>query len=326
MVSRPVLAISVLAVALLLQYLVLRMVTARRLLAEVNARSSHEVPTPTMGGIVIWLLATGYLLYLALGVAALSPALGVACGLVGLIGLWDDLTPLSARARMGVQVLASLLLVWALDLDLPIFVAGLVIFAIVWFTNLFNFMDGIDGLAASQVLVFCLGVELLSGGVPGWAGEMIWVITAATLAFLVFNWPPAKIFMGDVGSAFLGILVAGLGLHLSQTGTVSLVALLILLSAFWFDATYTLCVRIATGQSFTEAHRSHLYQRLAVAKGHLWTTCAFLGFASGWILPLAWLSQRYPDWQWMCLFICVCPLVFLCYRYRAGARQPREGL
>lgn len=324
MVSRPLLALCVLALALLLQFLVLRFATSHRLLAEVNARSSHKEPTPTLGGLVIWLVTTLYLLYLGLVVSSVSPGFAVACGLVGFTGLWDDLRPLSARVRLVVQAVAAVMLIWALDVNLPIIIAGLAVFAVVWLTNLYNFMDGIDGLAAAQVLIFCLGVELLSGGVPGWSGEVLWVLASATLAFLVFNWPPAKIFMGDVGSGFLGILIAGLALHLSLTGTLPLVASFILLAAFWFDATYTLCVRIVTGQSITQAHRSHLYQRLAAAKGHLWTTCAFLGFAFGWSLPLAWLSLRYPDWQWACLLLCLSPLAFFCRRYRAGALQPRE--
>ena len=134
---------------------------------------------------------------------------------------------------------------------------ALVVIAVcmVWFTNLYNFMDGVDGYAAVQCLVFCVGAQWVAGGVPGWIGELIWLLGGVSVAFLTFNWPPAKIFMGDVGSGFIGLLLAFLVFYLWHRGNVPFIASLILLAVFWFDATYTLCVRIVTQQEFTQAHR-----------------------------------------------------------------------
>ena len=111
MVSRPLLAISFLVATLILEWCVLRLVIRNNWLADVNERSSHAVPTPTMGGFAIWLLTLGYLVYLT--IAGLAPGweIAVACCLIGLVGLWDDLRPLSARLRLAVQFIAAILVV-----------------------------------------------------------------------------------------------------------------------------------------------------------------------------------------------------------------------
>ena len=318
MVSGTVLIAGSLTLGLLLEWCILKFVTAQRLLAEVNARSSHETPTPTVGGIVIWVLVTAYLVHLSPTMPRLALGFAGACGLVALAGLWDDLRPLSTRLRFSIQLMAAAGLVVVVWPEPDVLFAVVLVIAVVWFTNLFNFMDGIDGIAAAQCLVFCLATLLLTGGAPGWSGEVLWVVVGATLAFLIFNWPPAKIFMGDVGSGFLGMLIAGLILHLWVTDTLPLTTSLILLAGFWFDATYTLCVRIATRQSFTQAHRSHFYQRLADRKGHTWTTTAFIAFALIWTVPLAWLSMRYPSWQLEILGLTLVPYLMLCRTFKAG--------
>ena len=141
------------------------------------------------------------------------------------------------------------------------------------------------------------------------------------LAFLVYNWPAAKIFMGDVGSAFLGLLLGWVVVDLWSSERLPLVVSLILLAGFWFDATYTLCVRMITRQAFTQAHRSHLYQQIADSKGHLWTTVAFLLFGVVWLIPLAWLALHYPAVEYLGLGVAVAPLAVLAVRYRAGVRS-----
>ena len=317
MVSEAVLIGVVLGLTLALEWVVLRLANRPHLLAEVNDRSSHEIPTPTMGGVVIWGIGVTYLMLI---IAPSTQWLIGVLAAIGIVGLWDDLRPLSARFRLAIQIVASAVVVWWLDPTFPWPVFLLLVIGVAWFTNLFNFMDGIDGIAAVQCLVFCLGVQLLVGGVPGWVGDLIWVTAASSLGFLAFNWPPAKIFMGDVGSGYLGFLIATLVLYLWHSEQLPLIASLILLAGFWFDATYTLCVRIVTRQSFTEAHRSHLYQRLAWRYGHLWTTSAFLIFALSWSLPMAWISIQYPSWAYIPLLLVVLPLTVLCYRFQAGAR------
>jgi Fuc2NAc and GlcNAc transferase len=187
----------------------------------------------------------------------------------------------------------------------------------VWFINLYNFMDGIDGIAATQLLVYGGGVGLL-GATDGFAAELLWFAGAVVGGFLIFNWAPARIFMGDVGSGFLGFLVWMAALGLALTETVPFVASMVLLTVFWFDATYTLGVRIVTGQAFASAHRSHLYQRLAQRVGHGTTVVIFVGYAVGWLYPLSVAVLKAPEW-WLCWVALGCaPMAVACWRTEAG--------
>jgi len=186
--------------------------------------------------------------------------------------------------------------------------------------NLYNFMDGIDGLATSQCMVYCAGV-LLIGHPVAFTSELLWVLLGSAAGFLWFNRSPARIFMGDVGSGLLGLLVAILGLTLDARHQMPLIASLILLAGFWFDATYTLCVRIATGQKFASAHRSHLYQKCAQRFGHGRTTSMFAGFAVVWLLPLSWVCIAFPRWSLLWLAIAVMPLSAASVRMGAGREE-----
>jgi len=306
------------ALTVLLELGVLGATRRLAIVAVPNQRSSHTVPTPTLGGVPV-VLATG--LFLALqGAAGVPAAWGVLGGgaLLAVVGAWDDLRDVNAAIRLLCHIAAAVLTLALLGLDWPLLLVALAGFGLVWLINLFNFMDGIDGIAGVQVLVYCVGAQLAGGGIPGWLGSLDWVLAGATLGFLAFNWPPAKIFMGDAGSGFLGLLLGFLTLALAQEDFLPFVASLILLAGFWFDASYTLCVRILTGQRFAQAHRSHLYQKLAALKGHRWTTVAFMALGCAWLLPLAWLATREPEWFPAWLLAAVAPLAAGCVRYRAG--------
>jgi Fuc2NAc and GlcNAc transferase len=282
--------------ALALEWLVWRGTARFGVLAHPNARSSHLVATPTAGGIAFVVPVLAYLTWL--GTLGSQPALALAAGGLALaaVGLWDDLREASPLLRVAVHMAVAAGFVSVLLPDSAWFVLALAGFALVWQINLYNFMDGIDGLAGAQGLVFLVGAQVVGQGLPGWPGDLIWLASGTLLAFLVFNWPPARIFMGDVGSGVLGLLTGSLALLLWQQQTLPLTVSLILLSGFWFDASYTLMIRALTGQSFTQAHRSHLYQKLAAERGHLWTTLAFLLYGTTWLLPLAWLCARVsPD-------------------------------
>jgi Fuc2NAc and GlcNAc transferase len=303
---------------LLLEWLVLRLVRHYQLLAIPNARSSHVDATPTLGGIAIVLTVCGYLLSQVS--AGVDPAVGLLLGggLLAIVGFGDDIRDLSALVRLACQVVAVALVLVYLSTGWSWWLLGLVAFLLVWQVNLYNFMDGIDGIAGAQVLLFCTGVTLVTGGVPGWLGELVWLLLGSALGFLAFNWPPAKIFMGDVGSGFLGLVLGFLVVTLAEETFLPLVASLILLAGFWFDASYTLCVRIVTGQNFLSAHRSHIYQKLAMVTGHRATTAAFLLFGALWLVPLAWVSTMWPDWSLVCLAAAVLPLAVAAVRLRAG--------
>ncbi len=311
-----------LVAGLLLLLAVVQIVSREKLLAVPDHRSSHSQPTPTMGGIAIVVVMLAYLATLTGIDNRLGWGLLTSLTTLALVGLWDDLAPLSARIRLVVHFAASWMVVWVLWPSAPVWLVPLAVLALVWFVNLYNFMDGIDGFAAAQCLIFCLGAQLVAGGVPGWSGEVLWLLVGVMLAFLAFNWPPAKIFMGDVGSGFLGLLIGGLVLYLWQQNTVPLIASLILLSVFWFDATYTLCVRILTRQEFTQAHRQHLYQHAAQRIGHLWTTAAFFLYAAVWLLPWAFFSAHSTlTLQIIALVISSLPMAVLCWRFAAGLPQ-----
>lgn len=321
MVSDTLIFLTGLLAGLVLEWGVYHLVRRPHLLAAPNSRSSHTEPTPTMGGVVMVVVILAYCGWLADADPRLGWGLFGALASLAMIGLWDDLKGLSARLRLLVHFVAAASVLWLLDLTQPWWVVAALLIGLVWLINLYNFMDGIDGYAAVQCLVYCLGVQLVAGGVPGWTGELVWLLAGVTLAFLSFNWPPARIFMGDVGSGFLGLALGMLTLSLWQAGIVGLGASLILLCVFWFDATYTLCVRIVTRQKFTQAHRQHLYQHLTQQRGHLWTTVAFLIYASVWLLPLAWYANFSTDLfhQVVALLAATLPLAILCWRYQSGS-------
>lgn len=275
----------------------------RSLLAVPNERSSHHQPTPTGGGVaVVAVLLIVLVGYFALGVhwAGWLASGGL---VIALLGLADDVVELSARLRIIIQWAVVGVVLWAMGavatlsaepttgwlaaLPEPLIWLTLLV-ALSWFINLFNFMDGIDGLATAQSASFCLGALLFMLGDAGWVNGVLWAGVAASLGFAVFNAAPARIFMGDVGSAFWGYLIGLLALQLALVDALPFVASLVLLSAFWFDASYTLCVRIVTGQKFTEGHRSHLYQRLSDRFGHGRTTLLYLVLFVGWQWPLVW--------------------------------------
>lgn len=255
-------------------------------------RSSHTVPTPRGGGLAI-------AVPVFVGVAALAALdriqTDIAVGLIGGgvliagIGFIDDRRPLSPLSRLAAHVSGAVWAVgWMGGLDvidvgvarIPLGLLGTVVavVGIVWLTNLYNFMDGIDGLAAGEgVAVGAIaGVALFLAGARG-LGETAWVVAAGCAGFLVWNWHPARIFMGDVGSGLLGFLFGALAIRSAVDGALPLMGWVILLGVFVFDATVTLIRRAAAGARWYEAHRDHAYQRLVRAGfGHRQVTTGVL--------------------------------------------------
>ena len=313
----------------------------RDLLDHPNARSSHAAPTPRGGGVAIvagfclattvWALASGSAHAARLWLAIVPPAL-----LVAGVGLADDHRPLSARFRLLVHFLAA---AWVVGMlgglptipwpggDLPMGLAGgaLAVVASVWCLNLYNFMDGIDGIAASEA-VFVAAAAAWLGGAGSPAFIPLLALAGASAGFLAFNWPPARIFMGDTGSGFLGLVLAGLLLAQHAAGTVPIGAGLILLGAFLADATVTLLVRLRRGERVHEAHRSHAYQRAARRfGGHRPVTITVLAIDLFWLLPLAWLATRFPDWSLPLATIAIAPVAVLALGLGAG-RPNSDGV
>lgn len=257
--------------------LVLRAARARGVLDVPNHRSSHTTPTPRGGGVaIVGVVLAAELALVAVGL--LAPwrfyALALGGSAVAAVGAWDDLHNASARARLAVHLTAGAIALAALAhgtawhgtlLGVPVPAWAVWVVAllwIVWLTNLYNFMDGIDGIAGMQgVVVGIAAAAALTGAAPGLALVGA-VLGGAAAGFLVFNWAPASIFMGDVGSGFLGATFAILIIAAFATGTRGAIVPLAALAPFIIDATITLALRTARGEQVTAAHRSHLYQRL----------------------------------------------------------------
>lgn len=241
-----------------------------------NDRSSHYEPVPRGGGIILclgWAILVGIFYYYQMlaqqYIWYFLPVL-----IVGLLGFWDDQKGLSASFRFVVQVLcamASLLVTlegggivqsWFSTIPLPVcFLISA--FVIVWMVNLFNFMDGSDGMAATQaIFIFGIGGYILFQVHAVELATLAWGLVALLGGFLTWNWPTARIFMGDSGSCFLGFLIALYALISYKLFDVPLAVWIILTGLFWFDATITLLRRMFAGEDWRKPHRMHAYQRL----------------------------------------------------------------
>ncbi|MFN8619369.1 MAG: glycosyltransferase family 4 protein [Chloroflexota bacterium] len=239
----------------------------RDLLDHPNWRSSHDIPTPRLGGVgmIVAVVAASVAVSAPTGDAGLYLAAAV---LMALVGLVDDLRSLSQIVRLVLQTLVALVLVASLHRSLTVELPGwsitidgvvAIILGTVWIVgvlNIWNFMDGLDGIAAGTSAVVLVGLTALGGP----AGVLV-AAAAACLGFLTWNHSKASIFMGDSGSTFLGFLVACA--VFVAPGEVPMVPLAIVLAPFLFDATFTLLVRARNRKPLFDAHREHLYQRLA---------------------------------------------------------------
>jgi Fuc2NAc and GlcNAc transferase len=328
------------AASCLLTYLIWKLALSRGLLDVPNERSSHQLPTPRGGGLAIVLVTTAAFSWLGAihrldgaVLAALTGGLMVAA-----IGLIDDRRPLPAGLRLAAHFGAA---VWALawlgglpalrfgDQVISLGAAGFVLGAlgIVWAMNLFNFMDGIDGIAASEA-TFVSWTGALLGSMATVASEVRWaavLLGAACLGFLRWNWPPARIFMGDVGSGYLGYVIAVLAVAATREDPAALWIWLILGGVFFVDATVTLLRRLLRGDRIYEAHRSHAYQWLARRwESHARVTWAVLTVNVLWLLPCAVFATRRPGIAAATAIFALAPLVLFAV-VASGRREPRDG-
>lgn len=254
-----------------------------RLIDQPGERRSHSEATPRGGGIAIVLALLVATVALGLkfpGHAPLALAFGLGLAMIAAIGWVDDHRPLSPWLRLGVHVLAAALLgaaIWHLRGN-PWLALAAFVFA-VGLTNVWNFMDGINGLAASQAALVALALAWFGGPVWSW---LALALLAACAGFLPFNFPRARIFMGDVGSGAIGYAVAGLG-ALAATALeqpVRALALLVPLAAFMVDSSLTLLRRVRRGERWWTPHTQHAYQVWARRAGHARVTLAYAIFTS----------------------------------------------
>ena len=268
-----------------------------RLLDEPNARSSHLRPTPCGGGVSFVLVASGFALPFGFALPAALPLIALPLAIVGFL---DDRHNLPASLRYGMQLATALFLLWISPLSAlapGFWVLLLLLIAATAVINFTNFMDGLDGLVAG-----CMAVLFAVAG--------LWPLVGALLGFLLWNWSPAKVFMGDVGSTFLGAVFAGVVLQ--QTSFSAALALLLVATPLLADACLCVPRRLFVGQRIFQAHRLHLFQRLhqagwchahvsslyiaatvVLAIAHLAGGLAWvIGFALAVLLIGVWLDQH----------------------------------
>lgn len=277
-----------------------------------NHRSAHTTPTPRGGGIafcIVWLIASFIAVPLSTWPTNQAIAMLPGALIIAIVGFLDDFADLSARRRLVIQLLVAIMTVFSLhgldhinlaSVELHIGILGgvLLTLAIVWSINLFNFMDGLDGLAGVEALfIFSVGGYLLwhSGGTH--FAMIAWLLAASLAGFLVWNFPPASIFMGDVGSAFLGYLVILFAVIGEKWYGVPSLIWLILYGLFVTDATLTLVRRILAGDKFYEAHQLHSFHRLHQAgwrQRQILMGTIVINFVLGCI---ALFSLKYPHYM-----------------------------
>ena len=272
-----------------------------------NERSSHLTPTPRGGGIAFVAASlVGFLLLLLNPELDRADLLALCCAgaIVAIAGHLDDRQKISgAMVRLIFHALGAIILIAGIGFPSKISLfdrlvsTGVIgsilgVIYLVWLLNLFNFMDGTDGIAASEAIFVLLAGAFLSYHVLSDANHSAAavVLAASTFGFILYNWSPAKIFMGDVGSGYLGIVIGGLSLIAAKQDPLLLWVWIILLAVFVSDATVTLIRRLLRKQKPHVAHRSHAYQHLAIRlNSHAKVALLVLAINIAWLLPIAFL-------------------------------------
>ncbi len=300
-----------------------------------NNRSSHEQPTPSGGGLAF---VTSFLLGLFLLTNThyiddnlLYPmALALSC--VVIAGIVDDILGLSALSRLFLQSLGlfSVMLLWGgiAKIDLGYMIVNgssllqiIIFIGLLWLINLYNFMDGIDGLATVQAIttIGAIFVQIYFFSPNNQVLIVLGLLLACLLGFLPWNWPNARIFMGDTGSYFLGMFFALLILITIQEDSISVWSWCILLAFFWVDATFTLIRRILRGKRWYLPHCCHAHQRLASRwQSHRLVTGMVFVLNTIWLFPMSCLTIRYPDYAMLWTVFALLPVLAICIWTKAG--------
>ncbi len=325
--------ISIAILSAVLTGLMRRYALSRQLMDRPNKRSSHSVPTPRGGGIAIvvaflaGLLVSGYETSSAVTTALLFGGIGVA-----VVGFVDDHGHIAARWRLFTHFSCA---IWILcwlgvprlewmggTVDLGALGAVLAVLYLVWMLNLYNFMDGIDGIAGIEALTVGAGgtaIYWLVGLPLSGDAALPALLAAAALGFLVWNFPPARIFMGDAGSGFLGLILGAFSLQAALVRPVLLWCWLVLLGVFIVDATVTLIRRLLRRELLYKAHRSHAYQQASREfRTHRSVTIAVAAINVLWLFPWAVAIAIGRVDGVAGLVAAYIPLLALALRFRAG--------
>lgn len=297
------------------------------------ARSAHSIPVPTAGGIsIVLLLLVVVIIGFERGIIPTQESLAILGAVaIAAIGVADDLFHLDIKWRMPVQLIAAVWSVFWLggsppvaigswSLDLPWLLSIAAVLSLIWLLNLYNFMDGIDGIAASQACFVSLATILIVIK----SDDLVVTLLSATLlaasaGFLVWNWAPAKIFMGDVGSGFLGFSFGVIALISIHHGSMYVWTWLLLLGVFIVDSTVTLMRRFVAGEKWYEGHSAHAYQIAARRfNSHPRVTITILVINACWLGPMAWLTVVWPEYGSFLTIVGLSPLVILACKLGAG--------
>lgn len=299
-----------------------------------NERSSHSIPTPRGGGVAVvcsYLLALAVLIYSQQLTLHIGLILIVAGFVIALLGFLDDHGHINSMLRLAIHFLVAIAVVISLGgfaevtvfngIQLGFFANIIAVLFLVWLLNLYNFMDGINGIASVEaitttvsmaILYFLLNTSLNS--------DMLWLLAACVFGFLLWNFPKAKIFMGDACSGFLGLTLGILALIALKENLALFCAWIICLGVFVVDATYTLIKRVVNGYKMYDAHRSHSYQILSrKCNSHTPVTLVVVVINLLWLFPIAYLTVMqqwtYPEID---VLIAYLPLIFISVRLKAG--------
>lgn len=325
--------ISIVILSAVLTGLMRRYALSRQLMDRPNKRSSHSVPTPRGGGIAIvvaflaGLLVSGNETSSAMTTALLFGGIGVA-----VVGFVDDHGHIAARWRLFTHFSCAIWILYWLGVprlewmggtvDLGALGAVLAVLYLVWMLNLYNFMDGIDGIAGIEALTVGAGgtaIYWLAGLPLSGDAALPALLAAAALGFLVWNFPPARIFMGDAGSGFLGLMLGTFSLQAALVHPVLLWCWVVLLGVFIVDATVTLIRRLLRREILYKAHRSHAYQHASrELRTHRSVTIAVAAINVLWLFPWAVAIAIGRVDGAVGLVAAYIPLLALALRFRAG--------
>lgn len=318
-----------------------RVALERELLDVPDHRSSHTRVTPRGGGVAIVLSFLSAILIMALfRQIPLNWALAFfgAGGAVAWVGFLDDHGHVPARTRLIVHTGSALFALVCLggppDLQFGNLLwpgGGLAWLLwlpfLVWLVNLYNFMDGIDGIAGIEAVTVLVAATVVASSNAGPGSVLVMqALLASTLGFLVWNWPPARIFMGDAGSGFIGMTLGVVVLASAGQLAVSGWSWVILLGVFLVDATVTLLTRMLSGQRWWEPHRCHAYQNASRRfGGHGPVTVGVAILNLIWLMPMAWWAALRPEAAWWLTPLALAPLLLLAVWFGAGRPEAAPG-
>lgn len=299
-----------------------------------NERSSHSIPTPRGGGVAVvasYLLALAFLMYNQQLVIPVGLTLMAAGFVIALLGFLDDRGHINSMLRLAVHFLVAIGVVISLGgfsevtafngLQLGFLANIIAVLFLVWLLNLYNFMDGINGIASVEAITTVVSMAILYYVLNSTLNsDILWLLAACVFGFLLWNFPKAKIFMGDACSGFLGLTLGILALIALKENLALFCAWIICLGVFVVDATYTLIKRVLNGYKMYDAHRSHSYQILSrKLNSHTPVTWGVALINIFWLFPIAYFvvtqDFRYPE---IAIVIAYVPLIICGIKMKAG--------